>query len=92
MPNKYGDFAIFWNEHFKSHKAAFPKHIINQQSFVGISWIDDQKEAVINKQKWCIWKLDLMMKDTPWFYVYKNGPTDRWESLIVCKNDYLKLK
>ena len=92
MPNRFGDFAVFWNKHWKSHKATFSKHIINQQSFVGISWIDDYKEIVQNKQKCCLWKLDLLLKDTPCFYVYKNGLTDRWESLIVWKQDFLRLK
>lgn len=51
MPNRNGEFAIYCQDHFKTHKIQHPKHILQKQSFVGISWTEDKKEPAKGKTK-----------------------------------------
>ena len=44
MPNKNAEFPVFCSQHYKNHKAHFPKHLGIKQSYVGISWVDDKFE------------------------------------------------
>ena len=92
MPSQIGEFSAFCNDHYKIHASKFPKHIMTKQSYIGTFWNQSQSENPESKSKCSLCKHDLIKNGGVWFYVYKAGIVDKSESLILCKNDFLKFK